>query len=106
MITQEEYRIGMFRDTGMTPEEISNQLGYKLQIVNNVLTKIDGEKSKEHHFMRVDVVVQIWDSLLKRYVDSTFEMEVDFKSMPYHDGVEKIADSIRKLVEPERENLL
>jgi IS30 family transposase len=106
MRSDEKYRIGMFRDTGMTPEAIAKQLNHRVKTIKRMFAEIDADKSKEHHFKRVDVVVQVWDAVLKRYVDTAFEIEVDFKSMPYQEGVEKIADSIRKAIEPDIGKLL
>jgi hypothetical protein len=106
MRSDEKYRIGMFRDTGMTPEAIAKQLDYGVKTVEKVLAEIDADRRKDHHFKRVSIVVEVWDAVLKRCVDTAFEIEVDFKSMPYQEGVEKIADSIRKAIEPDIGKLL
>jgi len=103
---QERYRIGMFRDTGMTPDEIAKQLHHSVKTIKKILTDIDQEKDREHHFTQISIGVRVWDTVLKTYISRFFLTEVDFKSYPYQEGIDKISDSIKKLVEPEREKLL
>jgi hypothetical protein len=103
---QEKYRIGMFRDTGMTPLEIAKQLHYMPATVQKVLAEIDEENTRVHHFCSVGILVRIWDTTFKSYVNKEFEVNVDLKSVPYQEAVNRISASIQDIIESKKSELL